>query len=139
VLVQPGERQPCLQESGHDVAQRVQPLIGSAGLERGPFDGIVVHFVDDNGAAFEIWDEAAGHPVRRRDAVVEHEGRRMAFRQVEETPGLQEMGDDLGPSPDIGKPAQCAPRDEDDIERGRFRNGRRGVIEICFDELRPIR
>jgi len=62
----------------------------------------------------------------------------MRLGDVQKAARPQEMGDDLGPSVDVGQPANRAPADEHDIEAGRLRDRRRRVVEIGEDEISSV-
>src|SRR5262245_33515867 len=61
----------------------------------------------------------------------------MRLGEVQKAARPQEIGDDLGPSVDVGQPANRAPADEYDIEAGRLRDRRRRVVKIGEDEINP--
>src|SRR5215472_729923 len=62
----------------------------------------------------------------------------MRLGDVQKAARPQEMRDDLGPSVDVGQPANRAPADEHDIEAGRLRDRRWRVVEIGEGEISPV-
>jgi hypothetical protein len=62
--------------------------------------------------------------------VIKDQGGRMCLREIEHATRLEEMGDNARPLCDVGQPADRAPGDEDEIERGRFGNCITGSIDV---------
>ena len=62
----------------------------------------------------------------------------MGLGEIQRAAGAQHRRDDFGPRPDVRQPADRSPGHENQIETVRLGNGDRRIINIGFDEARPI-
>jgi hypothetical protein len=62
----------------------------------------------------------------------------MRLREVKQTAGFQEVGDDLRPATDVRQPPDRSPGDEYGIEGGRLRDCRRRIIEVSLNEAGSV-
>src|SRR5271166_4666721 len=62
----------------------------------------------------------------------------MRLREVKQTAGFQEVGDDLRPTTDVRQPPDRSPGDEHGVERRGLRDCRRRVIEVRLNEAGKI-
>src|SRR5262245_10715516 len=135
--MQPFEPKSGCNQSADNIAERVDPSVLSHIREPRAWVSVVACIVDHDGLAAEIGCKIARQAAWQGCCVVEHERGGMTFGEVERAARLEEMRDDFGPAPDVGKPADRPPGDEDPIERCRARHRRWRIIEICLDELSP--
>ena len=136
MLVQPVEHEAGIDQAADDVGQRMQPLDVGGVRKTGRWIGVVPVIDQDQRLSPEIGHEVSRPAVGEPGIIVEDIGRGMGVGVIEPAARLQERGDDRGPAPDVGQPAGDAPGREYQVERLRFGDGRRRIVEIGQHEAR---
>jgi hypothetical protein len=104
------EREACVDHRGHDVAERVNPVVDASIRDLVRIARVGDVFIGRDRFSRKI---VIGHAeqvvVARHDA----ERRRMSLQQIKKSTGRHEAGGDLGPALYVRQPAEGTPGDVD--------------------------